>query len=119
MISMYNYAVVVIAAGALWTSTPPMAAVPTPADGALRVVIAAPDTVRLKIEGMTCGGCAVSARIVLQRLNGVVKADVDYDTKVAVVIFYPKIVSSEQMIQALKEKLKYTATVLAREESAK
>lgn len=43
------------------------------------------DTVRLKVEGMTCGGCAISARMVLERLDGVVKAQVDYDHKLATV----------------------------------
>lgn len=70
------------------------------------------DTVRLKVEGMTCGGCAVSARLVLQRLDGVSKAHVDYDSKIALVVFDAKRVAPERMIQALKEKLKYAATVV-------
>jgi copper chaperone CopZ len=72
----------------------------------------ASDTVRLKVDGMTCGGCAVSARLVLQRLDGVLKAEVDYDTKIARVVFDAKRVSPEKMIRALMEKLKYTAIVL-------
>jgi len=79
----------------------------------------AADTVRLKVEGMTCGGCAVSARIVLQRLDGVLKADVDYDTRIAVVVFDAKRVSPQRMIQALREKLKYTASVVPREKVQK
>lgn len=117
MISMYSYAVVIIAAAAISTSPSRAAGMPPVADGPGWVIATAPDTVRLKVEGMTCGGCAISARIVIQRLDGVVKADVNYDTKVAVVIFDSTIVSPERMIQSLKEKLKYTATVLPREKS--
>jgi copper chaperone CopZ len=76
----------------------------------------ATDTVRLKVEGMTCGGCAISARLVLQRLDGVKKAEVDYDTKVAVVHYDAAKVSPQQMIEALKTKLKYTATFIKKEE---
>lgn len=61
---------------------------------------------------MTCGGCAMEARTVLQRLDGVEKADVDFDKKLAVVTYDPKDVAPVQMIAALKEKLDYTATVI-------
>ena len=81
--------------------------------------LAPSDTVRLKIDGMTCGGCAVSARVVLQRLEGVAKATVDYGNKTAVVVFDPDVISPARMIQALKEKLKYTAVVVAPEEHGK
>lgn len=76
----------------------------------------ATDTVRLKVEGMTCGGCAISARMVLQRLDGVTKAEVDYDTKVAIVHYDSAKVSPQQMIEALKTKLKYTAAVIKKVE---
>lgn len=74
----------------------------------------APDTqtVRLRIEGMTCGGCAISARIVLERLDGVEKADVSYEVKLAVVTYDPEKITPERMIEALEEKLRYTATVV-------
>lgn len=75
----------------------------------------ATDTVRLKVEGMTCGGCAISARMVLERLEGVVKAQVDYDHKLATVQYDAAKVTPEQMIEALKKKLKYTATVVKEE----
>ena len=70
------------------------------------------DTVKLKIEGMTCGGCAVSARLVLKKLAGVEEAKVDYDTKSALVTYDPAKVTPEKMIEALKTRLKYTATVV-------
>lgn len=73
------------------------------------------DTVRLKVGGMTCGGCAISARMVLERLDGVVKAQVDYDHKLATVQYDAAKVTPEQMIVALKKKLKYTATIVKEE----
>lgn len=72
-------------------------------------------TVRLKIEGMTCGGCAVSARIVLERVEGVKKAEVDYEKKLAVVTYDDSRVTPERLITVLKEKLQYIATVIPAE----
>ena len=72
--------------------------------------------VTLHVEGMTCGGCALAARTVLQRLEGVEKAEVSYEKKTAVVTYDSARVTPEQMISALKEKLGYEATI--RRESA-
>lgn len=71
-------------------------------------------TVRLRIEGMTCGGCAISVRVVLERLAGVEKADVRYDEKLAIVIYDAEKVTPERMIKTLEEKLRYKATVIER-----
>lgn len=68
--------------------------------------------VRLSIEGMTCGGCAISARIVLERLEGVEKADVDYERRLAIVRYDDTKVTPEQMVDALKQQLDYTAVVV-------
>jgi copper chaperone len=69
------------------------------------------DTVTLHIEGMTCGGCTRATRTVLERLDGVTRAVVDYDHKRAVVTFDPTKVTVAQMIAAVAT-LKYTATVV-------
>ena len=71
------------------------------------------DTVTLRIEGMTCGGCTLAARKVLERLDGVTSADVSYEKKQAVVTFDPAKVTVAQMIAAVAT-LKYTATVVAK-----
>lgn len=68
-------------------------------------------TVTLKIDGMTCGGCAVGARKVLTRLDGVKKADVSYEKSQAVVTYDSQKVTVDQMIAAIK-KLGYTASVV-------
>ncbi|MGQ0562722.1 MAG: metal-binding (seleno)protein [Gemmatimonadota bacterium] len=84
----------------------------TPAATAAQVASAAElDTVRLKIEGMTCGGCAVAARKIIARLAGVTKAEVSYETKQAVVTYDPARVTIEQIIAAVR-KLGYRAEVI-------
>jgi copper chaperone len=69
------------------------------------------DSVTLHVEGMTCGGCAISTRVVLERLPGVKEATVRYEEKSAVVTYDPDRVSVQQMIAAVKT-LGYTATVV-------
>lgn len=76
--------------------------------------VAESKTVTLKVEGMTCGGCAIGARKVLERLDGVQKAEVSYEKSQAVVTYDAKKVTIEQMIAALKKGLGYTATVVER-----
>lgn len=73
--------------------------------------IAVLDTVTLRVEGMSCGGCTLATRKVLERLDGVTKAEVSYEQKTAVVIYDPAKVTTAQMIQAVAT-LKYTATVV-------
>lgn len=71
----------------------------------------ATDSVTLRIEGMTCAGCTIATRKVLERLDGVEKADVSYETKIAVVTYDPAKVTTRQMIAAVAT-LHYTATVV-------
>lgn len=78
-------------------------------------VAAAPfkfETVTFKVDGMTCGGCAIGVRKVLTRLPGVSKADVTYKESRAVVIYNPAKVTVQQMADAIAT-LGYTATVVA------
>lgn len=76
----------------------------------LAVNAAEEKTVRLTVEGMTCGGCTISTKKVLTRLTGVAKAEVSYEKKEAIVTYDPAKVTVEQMIAAIKT-LGYTATV--------
>lgn len=71
---------------------------------------AAVDTVVLHVEGMDCGGCTLAVRRVLERVEGVTKADVSYERKRAVVTYDPAKATVAQMIAAVAT-LKYTATV--------
>ena len=68
-------------------------------------------TVTLKVEGMTCGGCVLGVRKVLGKLAGVSQADVSYEKQRAVVTYDPQKVTVEQMIAAIKT-LGYKATVV-------
>ena len=85
------------------------------AAAATSVAIASPaavlDTVMLRVEGMTCGGCTLATRKVLERLDGVTSAGVSYEKKQAVVIYDPAKVTVAQMIAAVAT-LKYTASMV-------
>jgi len=70
-------------------------------------------TVRLAVEGMTCGGCVVGTRKVLTRLPGVTSAEVSYEKKEALVTYDSSKVTVGQMVAAVKT-LGYTATVAPR-----
>lgn len=86
------------------------AAAAAPSVPALGADAAEEKTVRLTVEGMTCGGCAIGTRKVLTRLTGVAKAEVSYEKKEAVVTYDPEKVTVEQMIAAIKT-LGYAATI--------
>lgn len=66
-------------------------------------------TVTLNVEGMYCGGCAVSVRIALKKLDGVQDAKVDVKKAQAVVDYVEGKVTVEQMVQAV-EKVGYKAS---------
>lgn len=85
------------------------ASVPRPMIASRRAIDSS--TVTLHVEGMTCGGCVIGVRKVLERLDGVQKADVSYEKQRAVVTYDPDKVTIEQMIAAIKT-LKYKATVV-------
>lgn len=81
------------------------------ASAIIRSSVIALDTVTLHVEGMTCGGCTLATRKVLERLDGVTKADVSYEKKSAVVTYDPAKVTVAQMVAAVAM-LRYTATVV-------
>jgi len=61
------------------------------------------ETVKIRVEGMSCGGCVVAVRVALTRLPGVQKADVGLDTQVAEVTFDSEKVTVEQITEAIKK----------------
>ena len=93
----------------LCPSTGVAEAAPAPASLASPALVL--DTVTLRVEGMTCGGCTLATRKVLERLDGVTSAEVSYEKKQAVVIHDPAKVTVAQMIAAVAT-LKYTASVV-------
>jgi len=50
-------------------------------------VFAAQQTVTLAVPGMTCAACPITVKKALTRVDGVTRADVDYDKRQAVVTF--------------------------------
>lgn len=81
---------------------------------AAAVLAAQADTaqVRLNITGMTCGSCAVTARLALQRLDGVYGAEVSYDSASAVVRYDPQRVTPAQIAAHLERLTGYRATLV-------
>ena len=78
----------------------------------LKGVLLALAVATLHIEGMTCGACATSARIVLQKQNGVKKADVSYAKKTAIVEYDPALTSGSKLAAAVEAALPYKARVV-------
>lgn len=58
---------------------------------------------KLAIRGMTCGSCAVTARLALRQVPGVYDARVSYDSASAVVLYDPARTSPERFIARLQE----------------
>lgn len=69
----------------------------------------------IRVEGMTCGGCAIGVRTALKRLDGVAKAEASYEHERAVVTFDPAKVNTERMLEAIRE-FGYTATLVSVED---
>src|SRR5262249_20097407 len=76
------------------------------------VLAADAKTATLGIEGMTCGGCAASVKIVLKKLDGVSSAAVSFGEKRATVTYDPAKVTPQQMADTINAKLPYKAKVL-------
>ncbi len=104
-------AVVVFGAAVICPVCLPDAGTPAPTD--FTSVVFAADTVqvRLNIEGMTCGSCALTARIVLERTPGVFDADVSYEESAATVWYDDAVTSAADVIARLREYTGYEATV--------
>ena len=49
--------------------------------------LAAQQTVTLAVPGMSCAACPITVKKALTRVDGVARADVDYDKRQAVVTF--------------------------------
>ena len=82
---------------------------------AMTVERTATDTARarLAIKGMTCGSCASTARIALERSEGVYRAEVSYDSASAVVTYDSQKTSPPRFIATLKKLTGYEAVVVS------
>lgn len=57
----------------------------------------------LKVEGMTCASCAPTVKMVLKKLDGVLKADVNVKEEKAEVDYQEGKVTVDQMIKAVND----------------
>ncbi|RMF22254.1 MAG: copper chaperone [Bacteroidetes bacterium] len=60
-------------------------------------------TIKLKVTGMTCAGCANHISNALKKLDGVLGEDVQYPGDVAFVTFVPGKVDEKAIIAAIEE----------------
>jgi len=63
----------------------------------------------LEISGMFCVSCATGIEYALKEKEGVVSADVDYDSKIGRVVYDPSKISQKEIITAVKP---YTAVII-------
>lgn len=67
---------------------------------ALAAEAAATETVTLAVENMTCAACPITVRKALEKVPGVAKAKVDFDSKTATVTFDPAKTRVEALTKA-------------------
>lgn len=75
-------------------------------------VISDSTRVRLSIRGMTCGSCAKTAQLALEKTAGVYRAQVSYDSATAIVVYDPAKTAPERFIARLKKLAGYDAVVV-------
>lgn len=71
----------------------------------------ATDTVNMKIEGMSCAGCASSLKSALQKVKGVQNAEVSFEKKEATVVIEKGKVKESELTDSVK-KSGFKATVV-------
>ena len=64
---------------------------------------AAPQTVVLDVQQMTCALCSVTVIKALEKVSGVTEAKIDYDHKTATVKFDPEKASAAVLVKATTE----------------
>lgn len=75
-------------------------------------------TVKLKVTGMTCGGCSSRIHTALNKKEGIIKDDVQYPGDLAIVTYDPEKISEEEIIKVIK-KCGFTAEVIKEKEIEK
>ena len=61
------------------------------------------ETITLKIDGMTCGGCGKSVQRVLNELAGVQQAEVSLNPAQAIITFNSAEISTAALIEAIED----------------
>lgn len=73
------------------------------------------ETVKLKITGMTCAGCASHVHKVLSNTPGVVDNAVEYPGDIAIIQYDPEKTNPELIIEAIEKETSYTAELMGEE----
>lgn len=76
----------------------------------LVTLAAAPETVTLDVQKMTCAVCPITVKKSLEKLPGVSEVTVDFDEKTAIVTFDPDL-SNAEAITAATSNAGYPSTV--------
>jgi len=71
--------------------------------------------VNLKVNGMTCDGCATHLQNELEKKAGIVEKEVSFPKQTAVVTYDPDKISEAEIIKAIEE-TGYTAEVVKKKE---
>lgn len=69
----------------------------------LAALAAAPQTVTLKVQNMTCSVCPITVRKALEKVQGVASVKVNLDVKTATVTFDPDKANADALIKATGE----------------
>jgi copper chaperone len=67
--------------------------------------------VTLKVEGMTCGGCAAAVKMAAEKVDGVKEAKVSHEKGTAEVVYDPDKTTPEAIAKAITEKSGFKASV--------
>ena len=68
-------------------------------------------TAKFSIENMTCATCPISVRKAMKRVDGVKSVEVDFETKIATVVYDPAVTTAAD-IAAASTGVGYPATEL-------
>lgn len=71
---------------------------------------AEPVRLQLSIEGMDCGGCAKGIEAMLERLDGVIKANVSFEASEGIVEYDSAKLTADKIVKEIEE-LGYKVTV--------
>jgi len=71
-------------------------------------------TVKLKVKGMTCGGCSNNIHNALSKKKGIIENEVKYPGDLAIVKYDPKKISLEEIIKTIK-KAGFQASIVEKE----
>jgi copper chaperone CopZ len=70
------------------------------------------ETAAFNVDGMTCGGCEVAVRRVVNKLDGIETVEASHEEGTATVTYHPEEVTPEQIVEAI-ETLGYEAELQA------